>query len=207
LLSVALAQVFGTALAGKSKERPDLAAAPLPLEARLAVLPCRGGERFLRRLFEPLGYTVGAAREVLDEQFPEWGEGPYFAVTLSAHCRLQDLLTHLYVLVPVLDNEKHYWVGDAEVEKLLRHGEGWLATHPERELIAHRYLKHQGGLTRAALSQLIEADGTAPPEDEGAEELPEERVRLNDQRLAAVQAAWTACPMPCSSGHACCTAR
>jgi hypothetical protein len=115
----------------------------------MAVLPCRGGEGFLRRLFEPLGYAVTARRHPLDERFPEWGEGPYFAVDLRAECRLRNLLTHLYVLVPVLDDDKHYWVGDDEVEKLLRHGEGWLADHPEREAIARRYLKHQSRLTRA----------------------------------------------------------
>src|SRR5437588_13001071 len=73
-LSVAIAQVFGSALAGKSKERPELVETPLPLEAKLAVLPCRGGEDFLRRLFEPLGYAVTARRHPLDETFPDWGE-------------------------------------------------------------------------------------------------------------------------------------
>src|SRR5262245_42602603 len=141
-LCVAIAQVFGTALAGRSKDRPDLAERPLPLEARLAVLPCRGGEGFLRRLFEPLGYTVTAQRHPLDEAFAAWGESPYFTIGLQARCRLADLLSHLYVLVPVLDNDKHYWVNDAEVDKLLRHGEGWLATHPERDQIANRYLKY-----------------------------------------------------------------
>jgi hypothetical protein len=67
-------------------------------------------------------------------------------LTLRATCRLSDLLSHLYVLVPVLDDSKHYWVGDKEVEKLVRQGEGWLGTHPERETIARRYLRHQRGL-------------------------------------------------------------
>src|SRR5436190_17920500 len=59
-MSVAIAQVFGSALSGRSKDRPELVETPLPLEARLSVLPCRGGEGFLRRLFEPLGYDVTA---------------------------------------------------------------------------------------------------------------------------------------------------
>src|SRR5918997_1215463 len=50
-LSVAIAQVYGSALAGKSRERPELAERAIPLEARVAVLPCRGGEELLRRLF------------------------------------------------------------------------------------------------------------------------------------------------------------
>lgn len=183
-LSVAIAQVFGSALQGKSRERPELADMPIPLEARLCVVPCRGGEAFLRRLFAPLGYAVTAHRHALDEQFPEWGEGPYHTITLTAVCRLHELLSHLYVLVPVLDDEKHYWVGDEEVEKLLRHGEGWLASHPEREVIARRYLKHQSGLTRSALSRLVEETGEE--ESEGPEEVIEERISLNDQRLNAV---------------------
>jgi 3' terminal RNA ribose 2'-O-methyltransferase Hen1 len=190
-LSVAIAQVYGSALAGRSRERPDLAEARLPLQARVAVLPCRGGEVFLRKLFEPLGYTLSAARAPLEERFPAWGPSPYFTVTLEGCCRLQDLLTHLYVLVPVLDNDKHYWVGDDEVEKLLRHGEGWLAEHPEREQITRRYLKHQGSLARAALERLeAESTGRSPVEEEDEPETQgEERIRLHEQRLQAVVAA------------------
>jgi 3' terminal RNA ribose 2'-O-methyltransferase Hen1 len=189
-LSVAIARVFGSALAGRSKDRQQLADVPLPLQARLTAVPCRGGEGMLRRLFEPLRYAVTAERLPLDPRFPDWGEGPYFCVTLSADCRLSDLLSHLYVLVPVLDNEKHYWVGDDEVEKLLRHGEGWLPAHPDRELIARRYLRHQHGLTRAALVRLTEEDDPDPDAtgagESAAEERLEERVSLNKQRLQAV---------------------
>jgi hypothetical protein len=124
--------MFRSAMAGTSKERPELVEVALPLEATLACLPCRGGEELLRRLFEPLGYDVAATRSSLDAAFPEWGMSPYFRVTLRATCTLRDLLTHLYVLVPVLDDEKHYFVGDDEVAKLLRHGEGWLSAHPSR---------------------------------------------------------------------------
>jgi 3' terminal RNA ribose 2'-O-methyltransferase Hen1 len=191
-LSVAIAQVYGSALSGRCKDRPALADTPLPLRAKLAVLPCRGGEGFLRRLFEPLGYAVAARQHPLDERFPEWGEGPYFTVELSATCRLHELLSHLYVLVPVLDNDKHYWVGEAEVEKLLRHGEGWLAAHPERETIARRYLKHQSRLTRSALARLVEEDedpDAAEAAHDREEEAVERRLSLNEQRLAAVATA------------------
>ena len=129
---------------------------------------------------------------ILDEQFPEWGESRYFTVTLEATCRLSDLLTHLYVLVPVLDDDKHYWVGDDEVEKLLRHGGDWLASHPEQELIVNRYLKHQRSLTRQALARLLAEDS---PDLDSAEEIKateeaviEERISLNEQRLGAVVA-------------------
>lgn len=192
-LSVAIARTFGTAITGRSKERQELAETPLPLEARIAVLPCRGGENLLRRLFEPLAYEVAAIRHALDTRFPEWGESPYFTVTLKATVRLSDLLTHLYVLIPVLDDDKHYWVGDEEVDKLLRHGEGWLRAHPERELITNRYLKHQKRLAREALTRLI---GEEEPEAEEMAELHtreeeaiEKPISLAEQRMGAVMAA------------------
>src|SRR5579859_27597 len=125
-LSVALARVFGTAMNGKSKERPDLAMTAIPLTVKITALPCWGGESLLRRLFEPLGYALTAEHYPLDDQFQEWGESRYFTVKLEATCRLADLLTHLYVLIPVLDDDKHYWVAEDEVEKLLLRGKGWL---------------------------------------------------------------------------------
>jgi 3' terminal RNA ribose 2'-O-methyltransferase Hen1 len=191
-LAVAIARVFGTALGGRCEQRPELVGEPLPLEARLAALPCRGGEGFLRRLFEPLGYAVTADPHPLDPAFPEWGPSRYFTVGLRATCRLSDLLAHLYVLVPVLDDDKHYWVGDPEVEKLVRHGEGWLAAHPERETIARRYLRHQRGLVREAIARLATEDEAQPEEAPGARDAEEtalERpLRLHDQRLDLVAA-------------------
>lgn len=189
-LSVAVARVFGTALAGTSKERPDLAQTELPLTLTLPVVPCRGGERFLRELFEPLGYEVEAKRLALDEQFPEWGESRYFGVSLRRTARLADALGHLYVLMPVLDNYKHYWVGQDELEKLLDHGAGWLATHPARDEIVARYLKHQRRLTREALERLLADEGIDVDEADASsdheEQAIERRVSLNDQRLSVV---------------------
>ena len=192
-LSVAMASVFGSALGGRSRERPELAESKLPLEAKITVVPCRGGEGVLRRLFEPLGYTVTAEGHPLDETFPEWGASRYFTVGLAATTRLRDLLAHLYVLIPVLDDDKHYWVGEDEVAKLLRQGAGWLAGHPERALITDRYLRHRRRLTRAALARLMEE---TEPDPEGADEARiteeaqiEERISLNQQRLGAVVAA------------------
>jgi len=192
-LSVAISQVLGSAMAGRCKDRPELASTPLPLTARIDVLPVRGGERFLHELFEPLGYTVEAEGYPLDDQFPAWGNSPYFSVTLRGTTTLSQLLTHLYVLVPVFDNEKHYFVGEDELEKLLAKGEGWLASHPEKEQITRRYLRHRYGLTRQALARLIDVEeAQTPPEeqDASAEEASlEQTVSLNDQRHGAVLAA------------------
>ncbi|HJU67176.1 MAG TPA: 3' terminal RNA ribose 2'-O-methyltransferase Hen1 [Gemmatimonadaceae bacterium] len=189
-LSVAISDVFGTAMAGRSKERPELADRPLPLSARVAVVPCRGGETLLRQLFEPLGYHVTARQHPLGAT----EMSRYFTVELSAEKRLRELLTHLYVLVPVLDDQKHYWVGPEEVEKLLRHGDGWLASHPERENIARRYLRHRRSLVADAIARLT-VEEEAPDETESeverdAEEQNLERpLSLNEQRLSSVLAA------------------
>jgi 3' terminal RNA ribose 2'-O-methyltransferase Hen1 len=191
-LSVAIARVFNTALAGRSSTRPELPEEVLPLHVHIAALACAGGEDVLRRLFEPLGYTVHAVQHPLDEQFPEWGESPYFTVELDGELRLRELLAHLYVLVPVLDAEKHYWVGEDEVEKLLRRGEGWLAGHPDRELIVNRYLKYQRSLRDEALAKLLVDEDPDPDRDQDTREAEEEAVeqplRLNEQRLGSVVA-------------------
>jgi 3' terminal RNA ribose 2'-O-methyltransferase Hen1 len=194
-LSVAISQVFGSALQGRCKDRPELAATAIPLTARIDVLPVRGGERFLRGVFEPLGYEVEADRYPLDERFPEWGDSPYFSVTIRKTTTLADLLAHLYVLVPVFDNRKHYFVGEDEIEKLLAKGEGWLARHPEKDEITRRYLRFQPSLYRMALARLVqeeepvESEEDGPPPQDKAEEVLEKPLSLNEQRLGTVVAA------------------
>ncbi|MDQ3632620.1 MAG: 3' terminal RNA ribose 2'-O-methyltransferase Hen1 [Actinomycetota bacterium] len=189
LMSVALVTVFKSAMSGQCRSHPELAAAPIPLEARLPTVPARGGEALVRRLFEPLGYAVGVQPIGLDEQHPDWGDSRHVGLALTATVRLADLLTHLYVLLPVLDDEKHYWVDQTEIDKLLHRGGDWLPAHPEKELITRRYLKHAPGLFHPALDRLEESavDAAAAPED--PEEALEERVLLRDQRLGTVRAA------------------
>ncbi len=193
-VSVAIAQVFGSALQGRCRERPDLVATRFPLSVQIDVLPVRGGQRFLHAVFEPLGYSVESAGHPLDSQFPEWGESPYYSVRITKETTLSELLTHLYVLIPVFDNQKHYFVGDDEMEKLLAKGSGWLARHPEREEITRRYLKFRPSLYRQALARLVA--GEQLPEDEAevrpcdaVEEKLEQPLSLNEQRLGAVLAA------------------
>lgn len=181
-LSVAIAQVYGSALNGRSRERAELTQTAIPLQATIAALPSKAGESLIRRLFEPLGYAVTLVAHPLDPVFTEWGDSRYYTVTLDATCRLQELLNHLYVLIPVLDDEKHYWIGESEVEKLIAHGEGWLATHPERALITRRYLKYKRGLIQQAFEQLTEEE-PEEPETETQEEQVEKPISLNTQRI------------------------
>jgi 3' terminal RNA ribose 2'-O-methyltransferase Hen1 len=162
MLAVALGKVFRTAMTGRCDARPALAARPLPLEISIPALSCRGGGDLADRLLQPLGWDVQATRIPLDPELPEWGGSHYFTVRLAGQARLADALSHLYVLLPVLDDTKHYWVDDAEIDKLLRAGGDWLATHPERELITHRYLAHQRKLAATAVARLAEVDDTEP---------------------------------------------
>jgi len=191
-LSVTLSKVFGTALSGRCKSHPVLANTAIPLEVSLPVLPCRGGESFFRSLFEPLGYTVVATPIPLDETFSDWENSRYLNVTISNHIRLCDLLSHLYVLIPVLDDDKHYWFGEDEIEKLLRHGEGWLKEHPAKEQITRRYLNRKRKMAETALAQLMEGDdpdAEAEAAAEGWQKLAAQKpVSLNQQRMEVVAA-------------------
>ncbi|RZQ63550.1 3' terminal RNA ribose 2'-O-methyltransferase Hen1 [Amycolatopsis suaedae] len=189
LLAVALRTAFGTAMKGRCDQRPELAETPLPLRIRVPSLTARGGADLTRRLFEPLGWQVTAIPVPLDPEFPEWGESRYVDLTLDGTLRLADALRHLYVLLPALDGGKHYWIGQDEADKLLRVGEGWLAAHPERELITHRYLVHRRPIVDYALERLAEAsdlpDALAEPE---ITEAPDQPVPLAVQRQGSVLA-------------------
>ncbi|MBF6133098.1 3' terminal RNA ribose 2'-O-methyltransferase Hen1 [Nocardia otitidiscaviarum] len=169
LLSVAIAKVFGSALHGRCAQRPELPDLMLPLRIDLPAVPCKGGPEAAERVFAPLGWTVVATPLPLDPAFPEWGESHYLRLELTGALRLADALAHLYVLLPVLDGSKHYWLDTTEIDKLLRFGAGWLADHPEREWITRRYLSRRHTMVRAALARLAEVDDLEP-EDLGAVE-------------------------------------
>jgi 3' terminal RNA ribose 2'-O-methyltransferase Hen1 len=187
-LSVAMGRALRTAMTGASRDRPDLAEMDIPLEATVTPLPARGGAGLVHELFEPLGWRV-ETRAVEDGGALTGRTPTYVTLTLTGTARLQALLNHLYVLIPVLDDDKHYWVGDAEVEKLLKRGEGWLESHPARDLIVRRYLIHRRGLARDALERLAPEtrEETTEPETRATREaVIEAPIRLNDERMDAV---------------------
>lgn len=169
LLAVAVGKLFRTAMTGRCDARPDLAARPIGLTLAIPALPCRGGAALAERFFGPLGWTVEARPVPLDPELPGWGDSRYVDLRLRGRLRLADALNHLYVLLPVLDDAKHYWVGTDEVDKLVRAGDGWLGGHPEKELISQRYLAHRRHLTDSALDRLAEADGAVLVTDPVAE--------------------------------------
>lgn len=184
-LSTALSKVFGSAMNGNCKDRPELVNKPIPLEVELPVVPCRANEELVAKLFEPLGYSVKVQKSVLDGHFPEWGESPYLQLRLSNILPLRHLLSHLYILIPVLDNKKHYFIGGEEVEKLVAKAGTWLPNHPERDLIVNRYMKYKPGFTQAAKSKMfsLNEEKIVETTDEGQEQEP---PRLHNQRHEAV---------------------
>jgi 3' terminal RNA ribose 2'-O-methyltransferase Hen1 len=192
MLAVAIGTVFRTAMNGAAGTRQELADTAIPLRVHVPALPSRGGPDLVRQLFEPLGWQVDLSTVPLDPEFPQWGDSPYVDLRLTGTLRVSEALRHLYVLLPVLDNAKHYWVTEEEVTKLLRAGEGWLGDHPSRELITQRYLAHRTAYVRFALSRLAEADETDEEEIDNAlaepvvAEEPDRPVPLSWQRRESV---------------------
>ncbi len=215
MLSVALVEAFSTAMNGRSRERPERVSEKMAFEAHIDVLHVSHGEDLVPRLFEPLGYTVDLERLPLDLRFPQWGMSNVYRLTLRGEQTVQDLLSHLYVLMPALDNSKHYFVGADEVEKLLKKGERWLPTHPEYTLIARRYLNYRHTQVRAAIERIEalqedtivnqeEKDQAAEVQEEGAEapmRLHEDRLQTAlDQVRALIPPALRALDLGCGEG-------
>ncbi len=187
-MSGAIAKVFGTAMSGRSKEKQELADTPLPLTAKITMLSAQN-QGMITEIFEPLGYSVGIETFQNDDKFARWGESKYVNLTLSGNVRLRDLLNHLYVLIPVFDTQKHYFISSEEIGKLLSHGEGWLREHPRREYITSRYLNRRRGFINKALAQLTDGESAADEcelPDVGEGFFPSRKTSLNQTRLRAV---------------------
>ena len=214
-MSTAIARVFGTAMTGRADDHQVLSDSKIDLTATIISLPCKDKHEKLNSIFEPLGYKVEYEplsyevkyeqltpddASVSDEASENNENSTYVNLTISGKVRLRDLLKHLYVLIPVFDRQKHYWVGSDEVEKLLRHGEEWLNDHPEKAFITGRYLNRRRSLINMTYAKLAEA--TAETADEVAEtaetetadetandntqEKAEKRQNLNTERIGTV---------------------
>jgi 3' terminal RNA ribose 2'-O-methyltransferase Hen1 len=188
-MSVALSKAFASAMNGKCKDKPELIDIKLPFEVTIAVIPApKGGETLIRKLFEPLGYNVDLMHHQLDCKFPEWGDSKYYTLRLTHTITTKELLSHLYVLIPTLDNDKHYFVSENEIEKLLQKGEGWLKDHPEKEQIIRRYLINLNSLSRQALERLSEGEEIGDSSDEINENTEDQKRKetLHDKRIKLV---------------------
>ena len=185
-LSTAIVRILGTAMSGRCDKKQELADTPLDLSATIYSLKDNGDTELAQQMFEPLGYKTNVQRNMLDAKFPEWGISPYINLTISGKVRLSQLLNHIYVLIPVFDKQKHYYIDEDEIEKLLNHGEGWLAEHPYKEKIARRYFDAKKSYARRAIDILI-ANEETDSDDISAEEEKEIHTPLNTLRMEAVK--------------------
>jgi 3' terminal RNA ribose 2'-O-methyltransferase Hen1 len=186
LMSQAIFQTLGLALDGLCPERPELADKPLNLMVRLVVVASRGGPSQLERLFEPLGYEVQTEPRPLDARFPEWGESPYYTLTLKGHKPLVELLNHLYLLLPVLNAPRHEGLDLDKLEKLLQRAEIWLEGHPDYEWILRQYPQERPSPTRQALERLLPERPEQAELDAAEEDKLEATIGLKEQRLDKV---------------------
>lgn len=154
-LSSAISRVFGTAMSGRCEKRQELADSRLNLSACVYSLSVGEKKGILKEIFEPLGYRLSYECFPIDERFPEWGESSYVNLALKGHVRLAELLRHLYVLIPVFDRQKHYFISESEIDKLLLHGTGWLENHPARERIVRRYFARVQSYADIATQRLL----------------------------------------------------
>jgi len=186
-MSVAIAKAFSTAMNGTCNKKPELVNIKMPFEVNISVLPApKGGEMLIRKMFEPLGYQIEVERHILDEKFVDWGESKYYSVKLKHIITLHELLSHLYVMIPALDNDKHYYISENETEKLLEKGKGWLAGHPEKEQITKRYLLNLRSLSRKALEQLNDDSETEELIEDAKTEEVKKKETLHQKRLSLV---------------------
>lgn len=179
----AVSRCFGTAMTGRCDQRQELADSELDLEIALYSLPVRGDKELIHRFFDPLGYEISFETFSIDEEFPEWGESPYVNLRLCAHKKLSDVLNQIYVLIPVFDLQKHYYVSEAEIDNLLKHGEGWLENHPDKEYIIRRYFsmaKSYANIARSRLAGNKETDTEegGEKEQETGSQAPLDKIRL-----------------------------
>lgn len=179
-LVVALGKVFGDALAGRCTARPELVDHVWDVSVLIPSVPVRG-TLTPADVFEPLGWSVTARAEPLTPT--EWGDSDFVTLTLSGRFTVRDSLRHIAIALPALAGDKHYFVDDDDIDKLLRHGEGWLETHPRRDSIVRGYLKNLGALARDALTRLDPAstcDEESADQDLHDQDLHDREFRVGD---------------------------
>ncbi|MFC4100784.1 3' terminal RNA ribose 2'-O-methyltransferase Hen1 [Paenibacillus xanthanilyticus] len=185
---------LGTALNGKPKETfAEWVSHKFALTLSFGPVASNLPEPVVEQLFASLGYEVEQERGEADYPFALKHRSSVRYITLRGRQTLQTALRQLFILMPVLDDYKHYFIGEAEVEKLERYGEGWLEAHPQRELIVKRTLRFADVIERYEANRepaREEQNGAAEPAAEaasladGAEPAP--KVRLNEQRYQAI---------------------
>ncbi|HWO95040.1 MAG TPA: 3' terminal RNA ribose 2'-O-methyltransferase Hen1 [Bacillus sp. (in: firmicutes)] len=173
---------LGTALNGKPKEEfIEWVDHPFNMEVGFGPVASHLSDQTIRELFEPLGYLIEIERGEADYSFNLKQKSSARYLKLKGQITVQQALRHLFILIPVLDNYKHYFIDEKEIEKIQRYGEGWLDEHPLRSYIIEQSLRFKELINKVPISSSIVTenkvndDVSAPP-----------KIRLNEQRYQAI---------------------
>ena len=133
---------LGTALNGKPKaDYADWVEHVFPLEVTFGPVASNLPDAVIESLFTALGYEADIERGAAEYTFDLKSRSSVRNIRVSGQATLQQMLRQLFILMPVLDDYKHYYIGTEEIDKLQRYGEGWLQDHPQQELIIKRALR------------------------------------------------------------------
>jgi 3' terminal RNA ribose 2'-O-methyltransferase Hen1 len=197
LLASAVTKVFGTALSGRCKERPELVdreiewTFAMPFVARGSMLNA------LFHLFEPLGYEFDPDLLNYDSSVDYATSARPILTRIAVRTTLSEALSHLVVLIPVLDGENHRWVDDGDLVPFVRRVESWLPDHPYGMYILRRALKYQTSLVKAFTERFPAITGSMARlpqleanvwDDATVEAAGCQPLSLNSQRFSAVEA-------------------
>ncbi|WP_078410010.1 3' terminal RNA ribose 2'-O-methyltransferase Hen1 [Priestia abyssalis] len=173
---------LGTALNGKPKEEfIQWVDHHFEMEIGFGPVASRLSDQKIHELFEPLGYLVEIERGEADYSFNLKQKSSARYLKLKGRITVQQALRHLFILIPVLDNYKHYFIDEKEIEKIQRYGEGWLDEHPLRSYIIEQSLRFKELINKVPISPSIATenkvndDVSAPP-----------KIRLNELRYQAI---------------------
>lgn len=166
-------KALGTALNGKPQEDYVQWVGHLfEMEINFGPVATDLRDHELEDLFKPIGYNVEITRGI--STIREKSSARF--IRLTGRQTIQNALKHVSILIPVIDNYKHYFIDEREIEKLDRYGEGWLENHPLKRFILKRTLRFQGLISQ---SKYYEKE---PYKDQ--DNLP--KARLNDLRYEAI---------------------
>ena len=167
---------LGTALNGQPKEQyMEWVDHPFSLQFEFGPVVSTLTDQQLAELFEPLGFALAITRQEIDYSIRMKDESSARYLTLRGTKTLHESLRQLFVLIPVLDNYKHYYIDEKEIEKLERYGEGWLENHPLRDFIYRKSLRFK------ELYSQVESQKPA-----GEPEVQVKKARLNELRYEKI---------------------
>jgi 3' terminal RNA ribose 2'-O-methyltransferase Hen1 len=173
---------LGTGLNGQPKEEYiEWVNHPFSFQFSFGPVVSSLSDQQLDDLFNPLGYEVNISRGEVDYTFTVKSKSTARFISLKGMQTLQNGLRQLFVLIPVLDNYKHYYIDEKEIDKLERYGQGWLEDHPLKEFILRQALRFK------EIYSILENNEEAINKKHNKQESKTtDKVRLNDLRYEKI---------------------